>query len=76
MENLTLSDLCVLIPLLEKQLVKIHQDIDSDNNNISNEAADLSVPFGETAAKLETIYKSLWKEGSNYPAYEQLIERA
>ena len=75
MENLTLSDLCVLIPLIEKELDQTHQNIDSTNDQISNDAADLSIPYGETASKLERIYKLLWKEDSNYPNYEELINR-
>lgn len=75
MDNLTLSDLCVIIPLLEKELVQIHRDIDSEDDDISNDAAELSVPYGTTAAKLERIYKSLWSKDSNYPSYEELVER-
>ena len=75
MENLTLADLCIMITLLEKKLDHIHQDIESEDQQISDDAADLSVPYGETASKLERIYKSLWEEGSNYPSYEELLNR-
>ena len=75
MENLTLADFCILIPLIERELNSIHKDIDSEDEDTSNDAAELSIPYGETAAKLELIYKSLWKEGTNYPTYEDLIER-
>ena len=75
MDNLTLSDLCVLIQVLEKELDQIHRDIDSEDENISNDAAELSIPYGNTASKLEQIYKSLWSEGDNYPSYEELIKR-
>ena len=44
MEHLTLSDLCVIIPLLEKELDQIHADIESENYEISDDAAELSVP--------------------------------
>ena len=75
MDNLTLSDLCVIIPLLERELDKIHLDIDSEDDTISNDAADLSVPYGATASKLKCIYTSLWSEDSNYPAYDILVSR-
>ncbi|MBC6906332.1 hypothetical protein DWB84_12785 [Saccharophagus sp. K07] len=75
MEKLTLSDLCILIPLLERELEKIHCEIDSDDDEISNDASELSVPYGATSAKLEKIYKSLWSEGDNYPSYEDLLKR-
>ena len=75
MEHLTLSDLCIVIPLLEREIDKIHQDIDAEDDKISNDAAELSVPYGETASKLERIYRSLWKEDSNYPTYEELTAR-
>lgn len=75
MNDLTLADLCVLIPILEKELAEIHRDIESDDDDISNDAAELSVSYGNTASKLEELYKKLWNEGSNYPAYEELINR-
>lgn len=75
MQNLTLSDLCIIIPLLEKELDQIHSTIESDDDDLSNAAAELSVPFGNTSAKLKLIYESLWSEDCNYPPYEQLINR-
>jgi len=76
MDNLTLLDLSVIIPLLEQELDKIHQDIDAEDDNISSDAAELSVPYGETASKLERAYKLLWSEDTNYPIYEELIKRS
>lgn len=76
MENLTLSDLCVVIPLLERELDKIHNDIESTDDNVSNDAAELSVPYGNTAAKLKHIYETMWSEDCNYPPYRQLVERS
>lgn len=75
MENLTLSDLCVIIPLLEKELDQIHNDIESEDDNVSNDAAELSIPYGNTAAKLKNLYESIWSEDCNYPSYRQLVER-
>lgn len=75
MENLTLSDLCIIIPLLERELDKIHSNIESDDDDVSNDAAELSVPYGNTSAKLKMIYESLWSEDCNYPPYAQLVKR-
>ena len=75
MNELTLSDLCILVPLIESELDKVHQNIDSTDYRISNDASELSVLYGETASKLKAIYESLWKEGSNYPSYDELVNR-
>ncbi len=75
MSSLTLSDLCVVIPLLEKELDRIHHDIEQGNQQESDDASELSVVYGATAAKFEQLYKSLWEEGSNYPSYDELINR-
>lgn len=75
MNNLDLSDLCVLIPLLERELDKIHKEIESDDDQVSNDASDLSVPYGETSAKLEKLYNSMLSESSNYPSYAELTKR-
>lgn len=75
MDNLTLSDLCVIIPLLERELDKTHQNIDSDDDDISNDASELSVPYGEAASKLESAYKLLWSKGNGCPSYEDFIKR-
>jgi hypothetical protein len=75
MSKLTLADLCVVIPLLEKELDRIHHDIEQGNQQESDEASELSVVYAATAAKFEQLYKSLWEEGSNYPCYDDLIKR-
>ncbi len=75
MDNLTLSDFCVIIPLLERELDQIHNDIESEDDEVSNDAAELSVPYGNTSAKLKQIYESMWSEDCNYPSYNQLVER-
>ncbi len=74
MTNLTLSDLCVVIPLLEKELDRIHHDSEQGNQQESDDKSELSIVYGATAAKLEQLYKSLWEEGSNYPSYDELID--
>lgn len=76
MDKLTLSDLCILIHVLEKELDHIYRSINSEDENVSNDASELSIPYGSAASKLETIYKSLWSEDDNYPSYEELIKRA
>ncbi|WP_444928689.1 hypothetical protein ACJJIF_12515 [Microbulbifer sp. SSSA002] len=73
--NLTLSDLFILIPLLEQALDTLHKEIDSEDEKISVAAAELSVIYANTAANLEDLYRSLYREGCNYPNYEMLISR-
>lgn len=75
MDNITLSDLCIIIPLLEKELDQLHRDMNSDDDAVSNDASELSIPYGATAEKLKSIYKSLWVENVNYPSYEELLKR-
>lgn len=75
MSNLTLSGLCIIIPLLEKELNQLHRDMDSYDDAVSNDASELSIPYGATAAKLESIYKFLWDEDVNYPSYKELLKR-
>lgn len=75
MENITLTDLSIIIPLLEEELDKIHSEIESQDEDVSDAAAELSVPYGNTSAKLQALYKSLWSEDCNYPSYEELISR-
>lgn len=75
MPELTLADLCILIPLLEQELDSIHKQIDSDDDQVSNDASELSIPYGLTSVKLEQLYTSMWEEGGNYPPYDELIKR-
>lgn len=75
MQNLTLSDLCIIISLLEKELDQIHSNIESDDDDVANDAAELSLPHGNASAKLKVIYESLWSEDCNYPPYGQLGNR-
>lgn len=75
MDKLTLSDLCVIIPLVEKELDQIHTNIESDDDNVSSDASELSVPYGNTSSKLKSLYEAMWSEDSNFPSYEELVER-
>lgn len=75
MDEITLGDLAVLIQVLEKELDSLHQEIESEEEAISDDAAELSTPYWLLSMKLKRMYNQLWEEDSNYPPYEELVER-
>lgn len=70
----TLSELSTLIKLVEKEETELHKQIDSDDESISDSAADLSVHVGKISGKLKELYESEWSEGSNHPPYEEVLK--
>lgn len=70
----TLSELSTLIRLVEKEETELHRQIDSDDEDISDSAADLSIHVGKIAGKLKDFYESEWSEGSNHPPYDEVIK--
>lgn len=72
--NFSLSELATLIRLVDKELEELHEQINSDNDEIADDAADLSVQVGEIAGKLKTIYESNWQEGSNHVPYDEILK--
>ena len=72
--NFSLSELATLIRLVDKELDELHEQINSDNDEIADDAADLSVQVGEIAGKLKTLYESNWQEGSNHVPYDEILK--
>ncbi len=72
--SFTLSELATLIRLVEKEEVELHIQIESDDEQVSDDAADLSVQVGKISGKLKELYESQWSEGSNHPAYSEVIK--
>lgn len=72
--NFTLSEMATLIRLVEKEGNELHGRIKSDDECISDDAADLSVHVGKISGKLKEEYENQWREGSNHPAYAQIIK--
>lgn len=70
----TLSELTTLIRLVEKEEIDLHAQIDSEDETISDDAADLSVHVGKISGKLKELYESEWSEGSNHPPYENILK--
>lgn len=70
--NFSLSELATLIRLVDKELEELHAQINSDNDEIANDAADFSVQVGEIAGKLKMLYESKWQEGSNHVPYDEI----
>ena len=73
--NFSLSELATLIRLVEKEDVALHEQIKSDDERISNDAADFSVHIGLISGKLQELYEEQWQEGSNHPPYNNLLEK-
>jgi hypothetical protein len=72
--NFTLSELATLIRLVEKEEIDLHIQIDSEDEQVSDDAADLSVHVGKISGKLKELYESEWSEGSNHPPYENILK--
>jgi hypothetical protein len=72
--SLSLTDLSLLIPLVKQELGVLHGLANNDEDaQLADDAAELSVLYRQTAAKLKEDYQSQWWEGSDFPAYETLI---
>ena len=70
--RLTLSDLAMIIPPVEKELDKLHETMNGADEIAADEAADMAVTLGNTSSALEDAYNEQRKEGSNFPKYEDL----
>ena len=77
MTPLTLLDLCLLIELVDDKLDTLHTILNDETteDRISDEAADLSVIYANTAGRLKELYESKRRPDSNYPPYDELISR-
>lgn len=77
MTPLTLLDLCLLIELVDGKLTELHSVLDDKkaDNGTSDETADLSVIYANTASRLQALYESQWSSDCNYPPYLELISR-
>ncbi|PUA29401.1 MAG: hypothetical protein B0W54_02085 [Cellvibrio sp. 79] len=71
----SLSELATLIRLVEKEGIVLYEHIQSDDECISNDAADFSVHIGLIAGKLQELYELEWQEGSNHLPYNKLLEK-
>ena len=72
--NFTLSELTTLIRLVEREEAKLHLQISSENEELSDDTSDLSVHVGKISGKLKELYDSNWSEGSNHPSYEDVLK--
>lgn len=70
--TLSISDLAMIIPLVEKELNQLHELMNGDDETAADEAADMAVLLGNTSATLETAYNQLRHDSSNFPSYEDL----
>lgn len=77
MTSLTLLDLCLLIELVDGKLTELHSLLDDEkaDSRTSDEAADLSVIYANTASRLQALYESQWSPNCNDPPYLELVSR-
>lgn len=71
--NFTLSELATLIRLVEKEEVALHVQISSSDEQVADDAADMSVHVGKISGKLKELYELQWSPGSNHPSYEDIL---
>ena len=71
--SLSLIDLSLLIPLVRQELGVLHNLAKGEDAQLAQDATDISALYRQTAAKLKEDYESQWWEGSDFPAYDQLI---
>ncbi len=71
----SLSELATLVRLIEKEDAELHMQINSENEELSNDAADFSVHIGLIAGKLQEMYELQWTEGSNHCPYNELLKK-
>lgn len=72
--SFTLSELALLIRLVEKEELELHALIRSDNEQVSDDASDRSIQVGKLAGKLKELYESQWSNGCNHPEYGEIIK--
>ncbi len=72
--SFTLSELATLIRLVEKEEIYLHDQINSENQDVADDASDLSIHVGKISGKLKELYESGWSEGSNHPPYEKILK--
>ncbi len=71
--NFTLSELATLIRLVEKEEITLHVQIGSPDEQLSDDAADMSVHVEKISGKLKELYEAQWSLGSNHPSYEEIL---
>lgn len=75
--SLSLSDLTLIIPLVEAELDKLQAILNdaSANAEATDNAAEMSVLYGNASGNLQELYENLRQPGSNFPTYEELAKR-
>jgi len=71
--SLSLTDLSLLIPLVKQELGVLHGLANGEDEQLAEDATELSALYRQTATKLREEYQAQWWEGSDFPAYEVLI---
>lgn len=71
--SLTLTDLSLLIPLVKQELGVLHGLANGQDQQLAQDADELSALYRQTAAKLKEEYQAQWWEGSDFPSYETLM---
>lgn len=72
--ELTLSDLTVVIELVQKEMNELKHVMDtSDDEQLAEDSAICLVQVGNVAGKLKSQYEKLWSPDCNYRPYEEVI---
>ena len=73
--DLTLTDLTIIIELVEKEMNDLAQVMNnSENEQLAEDSAICLVQVGNVAGKLKFHYEKLWSPDCNYQSYENLIK--
>jgi hypothetical protein len=70
---LDLGDLLTLIRLVEIEMFELHNAIDGDNDEASNNAAEIVVQVDSLSKKLKSMYESELCGSENYPQYDEFV---
>lgn len=74
MNMLDIADILNLIRLNELERQKIYQELESDDDETSNNAGEMVLQTEELARKLKRMYEEKNPDYSEYPRYEDYIK--
>ena len=75
--SLNLTDLTLLIELVDTEVNTLGMSKDDENlsQRVRDDDADRWSLMVRLAGNLQDEYESQWREGSNFPSYEELEKR-
>lgn len=75
--SLSLTDLTLLVQLVDVEIdaLDASKEDESLSEHVRNEAAESWALMVRLAGNLQDEYESQWREGSNFPSYQELEEK-